>query len=79
MVILTKLNGKNIMLNEALFENVAETPDTVINMSNGHSYIVQESVEEIFRKIRSFNRASHMRGGREGAKESGGFKEVPKE
>ncbi|MBQ3841394.1 MAG: flagellar FlbD family protein [Ruminiclostridium sp.] len=61
MVILTKLNGKEIMLNDALIEAVSETPDTVITMSNGHSYIVQESIEEIFRRIVGFNRASRAR------------------
>lgn len=62
MVILTKLNGKPIMLNEAHFENVTETPDTVITMVNGHNYIVQESIEEIFTKIVGFNRVGRSRG-----------------
>ena len=66
MVILTKLNGKAIMLNDTQIEAVTETPDTVITMSNGHSYIVQENIEEIFRRIVGFNRASRGRtsGGR---------------
>lgn len=62
MVILTKLNGKSIMLNENNIENVIENPDTVITMSNGHNYIVQESLEEIFTKIIGFNRACKARG-----------------
>ena len=61
MVILTKLNGKEIMLNEHHFENVTETPDTVITMTNGHTYIVQESIEEILHKIIAFNRVSKQR------------------
>jgi|GEM_PF-344834 len=61
MVILTKLNGKAIMLNDTQIEAVTETPDTVITMSNGHSYIVQENIEEIFRRIVGFNRASRGR------------------
>ncbi len=70
MVILTKLNGKDIMINEDRIENVVETPDTVITMENGHNYIVQESLEEIMRRIVAFNRASHGRSGREGPRES---------
>lgn len=62
MVILTKLNGKAIMLNEAHFETVTENPDTVITMTNGHNYIVQESIEEIFTKIVGFNKVSRTRG-----------------
>ena len=61
MVILTKLNGKELMDNENHIETVAETPDTVITMTNGHSYIVQESIEEILHKIIAFNRVSKQR------------------
>lgn len=70
MVILTKINGKDIMINEDHIENVVETPDTVITLTNGHSYIVQESVEEIFRRIVSFNRLCKGSRLRENGKES---------
>lgn len=39
------------MLNEQMMETVRETPDTVIDMFNGHSYIVRESMREIQQKI----------------------------
>ena len=61
MVILTKLNGKDIMINETHIETVACTPDTVITMTNGHTYIVQESIEEIMNKILAFNSVSKQR------------------
>ncbi len=61
MVILTKLNGKDIMINENHIENVTENPDTVITMTNGHTYIVQESIDEILHKVISFNRVSKQR------------------
>lgn len=61
MVILTKLNGKELMLNENHIETVSETPDTVITLTNGHTYIVQESIEEILHKIIAFNRVSKQR------------------
>ena len=47
MIFLTKLDGKEILLNELLIETVTETPDTVITMSNGHTYIVRESTKEL--------------------------------
>ncbi|MCH5203252.1 MAG: flagellar FlbD family protein [Oscillospiraceae bacterium] len=47
MIFLTKLDGKVFMLNEALIETVKETPDTVIVLENGHSYIVRESMNEL--------------------------------
>lgn len=51
MIFLTKLDGKQFMLNEQMMETVRETPDTVIDMENGHSYIVRESMREIQQKI----------------------------
>lgn len=51
MIILTKLDGKSFMLNEDLIETVNETPDTVIVLENGHSYIVRESMNELQNKI----------------------------
>lgn len=61
MIILTKLSGKQFMLNEDYIETVQETPDTVIVMENGHSYIVRESVEEIMRNIVDFRRLGKRR------------------
>ena len=61
MVILTKLNGKSIMINENNIENVTENPDTVITLVNGHSYIVQESMDEIYSRIVSFCKACRGR------------------
>ena len=51
MIQLTKLDGKAFLLNEDLIETVNETPDTVIVLENGHSYIVRESMNELQTKI----------------------------
>ena len=56
MIILTKLDGKEFLLNEELIEVVNETPDSVIVLENGHSYIVRESISELMEKIREKNR-----------------------
>lgn len=58
MIILTKLGGKQILMNENMIESAVESPDTIITLSNGHSIIVQESMEEILDKVLSFNRNS---------------------
>lgn len=47
MIFLTKLDGTRFMLNEELIETVNETPDTVIVLENGHSFIVRESMNEL--------------------------------
>ena len=47
MIFLTKLDGTSFMLNDEMIETVNETPDTVIVLENGHSFIVRESMKEI--------------------------------
>ncbi len=61
MIFLTKLDGKQFLLNEQLIETVTETPDTVIVLSNGHSYIVRESMKELQTKILEYNRNQRRR------------------
>src|SRR5579875_2148551 len=43
-------SGKRIALNIDLIEKVEETPDTVITLTNGARYLVQESLDEIIDK-----------------------------
>ena len=60
MIFLTKLDGTTFMLNEDLIETVNETPDTVIVLENGHSFIVRESMKELQNLIAE-NIRSHRR------------------
>ena len=54
MIILTKLNGEKFMLNPDLIEIVTENTDTVITTSTGHSYIVEQSMNEILSLIKEY-------------------------
>ena len=56
MIILTKLGGKEILINENQIESAQETPDTVIMMNNGHTYIVAEPLSEIIGKTIQFTK-----------------------
>ena len=60
MITLTRCNGTTIMVNENFVEIAEETPDTVITMFNGHSYIVQESLAEISDKIDAFRKGEKL-------------------
>ena len=60
MITLTRCNGTTIMVNENFVEIAEETPDTVITMFNGHSYIVQESLAEIAAKIDAFRKGENL-------------------
>lgn len=44
---LTKLNGKEIMINEDYIQHVEETPDTVVTYRDGKKLVVKESKDEI--------------------------------
>lgn len=47
MIILTKLNGDEFVLNEDHIEAVYENPDTTIHLTNGKIYIVKETMEKV--------------------------------
>ena len=69
MIFLTKLGGKQFLLNEDMIESVSQNPDTIVMLSNGHSYIVQETMDEIVDRVIAFNRNSR----RTSARRSGEF------
>jgi uncharacterized protein YlzI (FlbEa/FlbD family) len=39
------------MINEQFIETAEETPDTVLQMQNGHQYFVKEKLSEIIEKV----------------------------
>lgn len=50
MIILTKLNDVEFVLNCDLIETVFENPDTTIHLTNGNLYIVKESMEDVINR-----------------------------
>ena len=59
MIKITKFNtnDKELVLNAELIETIEETPDTVITLLNGKKLIVDESMDDIVRKVMDFRRA----------------------
>jgi len=60
MIKVTTMDGNEMCLNCDLIESIAETPDTLITMSNGNHYIVLESARVLLGRIVGF-RASVIR------------------
>lgn len=58
MIKLTRLDGREILLNEDYIEIVEETPDTVVTFQNTHRLIVKENIDEILEKIHEYKKAS---------------------
>jgi len=48
---ITKLNDKELVINDALIETIESTPDTTITMTTGRKIIVLESLDEILKRI----------------------------
>lgn len=49
MIRLTRLNGKEFILNCELIKILEATPDTVITLTTGEKLMVKESVDEVIR------------------------------
>lgn len=55
MIILTKLNGEYITVNDRQIEYIDQIPESKITMMNGRYHIVRESPQEIIEKVTKFN------------------------
>ncbi len=56
MIKLTRLNGKEFVVNADLIETVESTPDTVVTLVNEHRYVVKESVDDVVKKVIEYKR-----------------------
>jgi flagellar protein FlbD len=56
MIQLTRLNHKSLILNSDLIEHIETTPDTVLALTSGRTFVVRESAEEVVERIVKFRR-----------------------
>lgn len=56
MITVTRLNGKQFVLNAELIETMDETPDTVITLTGGNKYIVKEKVSDLVNLIVTYRK-----------------------
>jgi flagellar protein FlbD len=56
MIQLTRLNHTEVMLNSELIEHIEIGADTVVRLTNGSSFVVRESAEQIVAKVVEFKR-----------------------
>ncbi len=57
MVTVTRLNGKQFIINSELIETIEETPDTVITIRDGKKFIVKETLENLIEQIIIYKRS----------------------
>ena len=56
MIIVTRLNGKEFVLNAELIRSVEEMPDTTITLMEDKKYIVKESAQEVVKRAVDYGR-----------------------
>jgi len=54
MIMVTRRNGSTFALNPDLLERAEATPDTVLTLLGGTKYVVEESVEQVIERVRSY-------------------------
>jgi len=57
MIILTRLNGQQFVLNAEKIRYVESTPDTVVCTDHGDKMMVKESMQEVIRRSMDYSRA----------------------
>ncbi len=62
MILLTKLDGHTIAVNDALIVFAESTPDTVITMSSGQRLLVREPVADLMERVVAFRRSTALGG-----------------
>jgi flagellar protein FlbD len=58
VILLTRLDGSTIAVNDGLIVFAEPTPDTVITMSSGQRLIVKETLVEVLERIATFRRSA---------------------
>lgn len=54
---MTRLNGKEFVVNAELIQYVEATPDTVITLVNHEKLVVKESIDEVVKRVVEYGRA----------------------
>jgi flagellar protein FlbD len=52
-----KSGDQEFVVNADLIETIEETPDTVITLTTGKKFLVEESMDELVRKVMDYKRA----------------------
>ncbi|MBI4668103.1 MAG: flagellar FlbD family protein [Elusimicrobia bacterium] len=65
MIVLHRLNGKEISINAELIESVEAAPDTVVTLVTGNRYLVRDTVDEVVGRVIEFKGKIAAQSGRQ--------------
>ncbi len=57
MIRVSRLNGKEFVVNAELIQFLEETPDTVITLLNHEKIVVREKVDEVIRRVVEYQKS----------------------
>ena len=57
MVRVTRLDGREVVVNAEMIRFIEATPDTIVSLSSGEKIIIRESVDEVIRRCIDYGRA----------------------
>ncbi len=57
MIKVTRLNGKEFVVNAELIQFLEETPDTVITLMSQEKIVVKESVDDVIQRVVQYARS----------------------
>jgi flagellar protein FlbD len=56
MIYVTRLDHNPVVVNAELIVTVESTPDTLVTLSNGHQFLVRESVGDVVARVVDYRR-----------------------
>jgi len=56
MIYVTRLDQSTMVVNAELIATVESTPDTLITLSNGHQFLVRDTVEDVVTRAIEYRR-----------------------
>ncbi len=60
MIKVTKINGRELVVNADLIEFIESTPDTLISLTTGRKIMVLEEMDEVIRKAVGYRATSRI-------------------
>jgi flagellar protein FlbD len=57
MIKVTRLNGREFVLNAELIQFMEETPDTVITLTSHEKIVVKEKIEVLIKRVIEYSRS----------------------
>jgi flagellar protein FlbD len=59
MIKVSRINGKEFVVNADLVETLEATPDTVVTLTTGKKLMVKDTVDEMIKKIVDYKKEVH--------------------